>query len=96
MFYKVHEDRISLSLKVQANAPKNEHKPCSATDERLVVKIRAVREKGKANDELIAYFSRIFKIPKNRVQILQGGTTPLKVLAIYGLKEETLRNILGF
>lgn len=79
-----------------ANAPKTELKPCTVNDERLVVKIRAIREKGKANEELIAYFSRMFKIPKNHVQILRGDTTPLKVLAIYGLNEETLRNILGF
>jgi uncharacterized protein len=63
--------------------------------ERLVVKIRAVREKGKANEELIAYFSSIFKVPQNCVQVLRGQTSPLKVLALYGLKEESLRNILG-
>lgn len=96
MFYQVHTDHITVSVKVLANAPKNELKKCSPSDERLVIKIRAQREKGKANEELVAYFSSIFKIPQNRIQILRGTTTPLKVLALKGLTEETLRNILGF
>ena len=96
VFYQIHKDHITLSVKVLANAPKNEIKPCTAKDERLVVKIRAIREKGKANEELIAYFSSIFKIPKNRIHLLRGETTPLKVLALYDIDVETLRNILGF
>lgn len=78
-----------------ASAPKNALKPVSAHDERLVVKIRAIREKGKANEELIAYFSSIFKIPQKDIQLIRGGTSPLKTLAIYGLSLEKLQNVLG-
>jgi uncharacterized protein len=95
MFYQVHADHISLSLKVSANAPKNEIKSCSANDERLIIKIRAVREKGLANKELIAYLSSTLKIPQKQFLLLRGETSPQKVLAIYGLSEKKLLQVLG-
>ena len=95
LFYQIHKDHITLSVKVLANAPKNEFKIHSANDQRLIVKIRAVREKGKANEELIAYFSSIFEIPKKDVQLIRGGTSPLKTIALYGVNLEKLQNVLG-
>ena len=96
MFYQVHKDSITLSLKISANAPKNSIKPPSLTDERLQVKICAVREKGKANEALVAYLSSIFKIPQKQIAVLRGLTSPQKVVALYGLSEKNLRQTLGF
>ena len=95
MFYQIHKDHITLSIKVIANATRNELKRCQPTDERLVIKIRALREKGKANEELVAYFSSIFQIPKKDIVLFRGATAPLKILAVYGVSAEKLRNVLG-
>lgn len=95
MFYQIYKDHITLSLKVVANAARNELKRCQPTDELLVVKIRALREKGKANEDLIVYFRSIFQVPQKDIVLFRGATTPLKILALHSVSAEKLRNVLG-
>ena len=96
VFYQVHEKSIHLSVKVSANASKNSIKTTSCADERLQVKLQAVREKGKANAALIIYLSAIFDVPQKQIIILRGLTSPQKVVAISGISEKQLRDTLGF
>ncbi len=96
MFYQIHKTTINLSVKVSTNAPKNSIQTPYLTDERLLIKIRAVREKGKANEVLIAYLSNIFDIPQRQIVVLRGLTSPQKVIALHGISEEKLRQTLGF
>lgn len=77
MYFKLEEQSLILQIKVSANAAKSEIKK-QKTDEYLEVRIAAVRDKGKANDELIAYLSSILKTPKSHIEILSGSTAPRK------------------
>ncbi len=61
----------------------------------LKVKIAAPPEKGKANDELIKFFSRLFGVRKNQIKIKSGHTSRLKLIEIEGVKENMVDEILN-
>ncbi len=45
----------------------------------LKVRVAAVPDKGKANEELRDTLAVWFKVPKNNVELLHGETSPRKV-----------------
>jgi uncharacterized protein len=51
-------------------------------DGTLKVKIAAVRERGKANEELIAVLARHFGVARGAVSIVSGHTAALKLVRI--------------
>lgn len=56
----------------------------------LQIKVSAPPVKGKANDELIAFLSKMLGISKSQISITRGLTTRNKVIAIEGLAQETV------
>lgn len=63
--------------------------PKAASDEivgihgdRLKIRITAPPVDGKANDHIIKWFSKLFKIPKGDIEILQGELGRHKTLRI--------------
>lgn len=81
MYFKIDDHSLTLQIKVSANAGISEFKKLK-TEEYLEVRIAAVRDKGKANEALIAYLSSILKIPKSHIEILSGSTAPRKRVKI--------------
>ena len=70
-------------------------KPNSKTDEivreadgSLKVKIRAQPVEGKANKYLLAYLSKVLKLPKSSITLLKGESNSFKTLEIEGKEEE--------
>ena len=51
-------------------------------NEELKIKLKAVPEKGKANEELISLLSKTFKIPKSQISIIQGLKSTHKKVSI--------------
>lgn len=51
-------------------------------DETIKIRIKAVPEKGKANQELIKFLSQIFEISKDSISIISGKTDQLKLIKI--------------
>lgn len=63
--------------------------PKAASDEivgihgdRLKIRITAPPVDGKANEHIIKWFSKLFKVPKGDIQILQGELGRLKTVRI--------------
>lgn len=50
--------------------------------ETVKIKLRAVPEKGKANQALIEFLSDVLKISKSQISILSGSSSQLKLLKI--------------
>jgi len=50
--------------------------------DRLKIRITATPIEGKANEHIIKWFSKLFGVPKNHIEILQGELGRLKVLRI--------------
>jgi uncharacterized protein (TIGR00251 family) len=71
---------IRLSVKVIPNASKT----CivSYVDGALVVKIQAPAQDGKANDMLLRFISKEFKVPRSRIKIVYGQKSREKILEI--------------
>jgi hypothetical protein len=48
----------------------------------MKVRVAAVPDKGKANEELRDVLARWFKVPKSNVELLHGETSHRKVLRV--------------
>jgi uncharacterized protein (TIGR00251 family) len=57
----------------------------------LKIKIKAVPVDGKANEYLKNYLSKVFKIPKSKVEIVKGTHTQHKQVKIEGNEEFFLK-----
>jgi len=66
----------------------------SIDEDQIVVSIKAAPIDGKANKDVIEYFSDILKISKSDIQIEKGTTNKNKTLSInFEFKEEDLMEI---
>lgn len=70
---------VILSIKVIAPSKKTE---ISIKDNHLVIRVNAVKEKGKANTKVIEALSDFFKLPKSFFEIIQGEKSSFKQLLI--------------
>lgn len=70
-------DGIVLLIKVIPNSSKNE---LVKSESGLRLKITAPPVDNKANKFVVAYFSKLFKVPKTSIQILRGETSREKTL----------------
>lgn len=76
---------LYISVKVIPKAQKTEFVEILEDGEGekvLKIKVAAVPEKGKANDELCRYLSKLFKVSKNSVVVSQGETSQRKIIKI--------------
>jgi hypothetical protein len=80
-----------IFVKVITNAKKNEI--TSYQNNILKIKINAIREKNKANLELINFLSKTFKIPKSKIEIISGKTSSIKKIKI-DTDEKKINNFL--
>ena len=85
-FLQKNSDYFLLFAKVTPNSSKNKIGEVfidNKNQEHLKINICAVLEDDKANEELIKFLSKTFKIPKSKIEILRGNTSRIKVLKIY-------------
>lgn len=75
------EREILLAVKVTPRASRSEVTGV-ADDGTLRVRIAAVPEKGKANEELRSLLSRYFGVARSNVQIVSGETSSHKRIRI--------------
>lgn len=62
----------------------------------LRIRIRAVPEKGKANEALLTLLAKELKIPKSAVKIVSGHSARIKRVSIEGLTKEEIIAQLDF
>jgi uncharacterized protein (TIGR00251 family) len=90
----VSEGAVTISLRVQPNAARNE--VLGFADDILRVRVAAPPVKGKANRELVDFLSHVLQVNKSRVTILRGQATRNKIIAVAGLtREEITRRLSG-
>jgi uncharacterized protein (TIGR00251 family) len=84
------DDGVIISLHVQPNAPKS----CIIGEYNgaLKIKIKALPVDGKANTEIINFFSNLLAIPKSKIEILKGGKSKLKKVLILGLTAAQIKS----
>ncbi len=70
--------RMKLTVKIQPNAKKSEIVGYEGTV--LKIKIKAPPVEGKANEELIRFLSKEWKIPKSAIRIAHGQNGKMKII----------------
>lgn len=71
-----------VMVKVVPNASKN---ACEGMQEGVLkVRLRAVPDRGQANEALVEFLSELLGLPKSRIRILAGHTSRLKRVEIDG------------
>lgn len=80
---KQTDEGVIIPIKVIPKANRNEI--IGWENEELKVRIKAVPEKGNANDELIRFFAHFFQISRSSVTLVYGDTSKHKRICIAGL-----------
>jgi uncharacterized protein len=75
------EGAVTIPVKVIPRAAKTE---CSGflEDGSLKIKLAAVPDKGKANEELRRFFAELFEIDRRQVSIVSGESSPRKLVRL--------------
>jgi len=89
---KETKDGVILMLYVQPKAKRNGIDGIDEWRKRLKVKIKAPPVEGKANKEVVKFFSKLFG---REVVIIRGETSREKDLLIKGLKVEDVKEKLN-
>ena len=70
-----------MKVRVQVK-PQRRLNSVQATDDGLIVELRAVPEDGKANAALVCVLADHFNVKKSQVRIISGHTSRIKLVEI--------------
>ena len=76
-----------MNLHVLPNAPKSQI--IGPHGESLKIKINAPPIDGKANQEIVRFFSELLDVAKTSMEVVKGGKSKTKVLFIRNISRET-------
>lgn len=80
-FYEWKNNDLLLRVKVQPKASKDEF--CEVMDDAIKVRVTAPPVDGKANQHLIKFLAKQFKVSKSRVELISGETNREKRFRIF-------------
>jgi len=79
MFYHIEKNRVSIRIKAQPAASKNEF--CGLYGEDAVkIRIKAPAVEGAANKELVKFLSKSFKVSKSEIIFKTGQNSKIKII----------------
>ena len=79
MFYSIEDETVTLRLKAQPSASKNEW--CELYgDEAIKVRIKAPAVEGAANEELRNFIAKSFKLSKSDILFKTGQHSKFKIV----------------
>ena len=76
-----NKKEVYLRVKVKPNSAKSEIGELMS-DETIKINIAAPPVKGKANQELMKFLAREFKVDKNNIKIISGAGERVKLIKI--------------
>jgi uncharacterized protein (TIGR00251 family) len=89
---RVSGNSLLLDIKVTPNASKSALG--DVKENRLVVRIAAAPEDGKANEELISFLAKFLKLPKKDIVLQSGEKSRLKTLRLPVSAEEKIEGLI--
>jgi len=78
-FYKIENETVTLNIKAQPAASKNEFSGLYGEDA-LKIRVKAAAVEGAANKELVKFLSKSFKVAKSDIKFKSGETSKIKRL----------------
>lgn len=88
-YLRAQADGVMLSVKVQPRAPRNEIGEVAGGELRL--KVTAPPVDSAANEAVLRFLAESLGCPRNRLELVRGGTSRHKVIRIIGLTAEQVR-----
>ena len=87
-YLKVQGAVVHLHVKAQPRASRNEiGEPLG---DELKIKVTAPPVDSAANEALVKFLADLLDCPRNAVELVRGGTSRHKVIAIQGMKAEEI------
>ena len=88
-FYQWQGKNLIMRVYVQPKASKNEFCAVHVADNKAAIKVRITSPPvdGKANQQLIQFLSKSFKVSKSQVQLLNGESSRQKRFCIQSPKQ---------
>ena len=86
MKISVSGDSLIFPVKVVPRASKTEL--AGLSDDALKIRVAAPPVEGAANEEIIKFLSRLFKVSRSSVEIIKGSQSRKKSIRLYGVSEE--------
>jgi uncharacterized protein (TIGR00251 family) len=79
MFYEIKGEKVSIRIKAQPAASKNEF--CEIYGEDAIkIRIKAPAVEGAANRELVKFLSKSFKVSKSDIIFKTGQNSKIKII----------------
>ena len=91
----MHSTGMHLDIRVQPRASRNaievdgEHPSV-----RIIVRVTAAPEGGKANDAVVALLAKQLRVPKRSIQIVRGHKSRDKRISVSGISSKNALSIL--
>lgn len=89
----VEEKLLEITVQIQPKSSRDEI--TGIHNGRLKIKIAAPPVEGKANQRLISFIAKTFRVPKSGVEIVKGKTSKLKTVKISGLDQKAYNEFLS-
>ena len=95
--YNSSSNQALLSLKVKPNSNRNLISDFITINNipYLKLSIKALPEQGKANEEMINYLAKEWKLSRSNIEIIKGHTHSLKTILIKNINEDYLNLIIN-
>jgi uncharacterized protein (TIGR00251 family) len=92
----VRQDKegVVLELEVSPGAKETSVHGYNPWRRRIEIRVSQKAEKGKANSELISFFSDLFKINSGNIHIVKGSTSSKKSVKITGVNVPLVLKVL--
>ncbi len=91
---KLTPDGVILDLEISAGAKETALHGYNPWRRRIEIRLSEKAEKGRANDQLVSFFSGLFSVNSRDIQIIKGLTNSKKSVMIIGAKEEDILKVL--
>jgi uncharacterized protein YggU (UPF0235/DUF167 family) len=79
-FYSIHPEFVTLKVKAKPGA--RQDSVLGVRGAELLVSVRAVAEKGRANGEVARVLAKVLGVPPGSVVLKLGGASPHKVFQV--------------
>ena len=79
-FYSIQADFVTLKVKARPGA--RQDAVLGVRGAELLVSVRAVAEKGRANEQVARVLSRVLGVARGRIELKLGGASPHKVFQV--------------
>jgi len=88
-------DGVILDLEISPGAKETLVHGFNPWRKRIEVRLSQRAQKGRANEQLISFFSELFEVNSRNVQIITGLTNSKKSVKILGAKSDDILKVLN-